>query len=86
MSEMTGGAATGGQIGPADAASSGTPDESDLPGRQGLGESVDDPNDPQAAREGDGAPGEAPFADLLGSDDGGTASDPMPDMSGTSGQ
>jgi hypothetical protein len=85
MSEMTSGAATGGRIGPADAASSGTPDEPDVPGRQGLDESVDDPSDPEAARAGDGAPGDAPFADLLGSDDGGGSSDPMPDMSGTSG-
>jgi hypothetical protein len=86
MSEMEAGAATGGQVGPADAASSGTPDGSDLPGGQGLNESADDPSDPAAAREGDGAPGAAPFADLVGSDDSGGASDVLPDMSGTSGQ
>jgi hypothetical protein len=86
MSEMTGKAATGGQIGPSDAASSGTPTGSDLTADQGLNESADDPTDPEAAREGDGAPGEAPFAELLGSDDSTGGSDPMPDVSGTSGQ
>lgn len=86
MSEMTGGAATGGQIGPADAAAGGTPDESDLPRLHGLDESVDDPSDPTAAREGEGAPGEVPFADLMNSGDSKAGSDPMPDMSGTSGQ
>jgi hypothetical protein len=85
MSELTGGAATGGQIGRADAASGGTPDESDLPSLQGLDEAVDDPSDPEAARSGDDAPGEVPFSQLMSSGDSKSASDPMPDMSGTSG-
>lgn len=86
MSDLTGGAATGGQIGPAEAAAGGTPDESDLPRLQGLDENVDDPNDPEAARGGDEAPGEVPFAAMMNSGDSKGASDPMPDMSGTSGQ
>jgi hypothetical protein len=85
MSEMTSGAATGGQIGPADAAAGGTPSESDLPKLQGLDESAEDPSDPEAAREGDGTPGEAQVADLMDTGDSKGASDPIPDMSGTTG-
>ena len=86
MSEMTSGAATGGQIGPADAASGSTPDESDLPRLHGLDESVDDPIDPEAARTGSGAPGDVPFAELMNTGDSKASSDPMPDMTGTSGE
>lgn len=86
MSEMTSGAATGGNVGPADAAGGGIPSESDLPGLQGLDDSVDDPSDPEAANRGDDAPGEVPFADLMNSGDSKSASDPMTDTSGASGQ
>ncbi|GAA3635253.1 hypothetical protein [Microlunatus ginsengisoli] len=69
-------APTGGEAG-------GTPSESDLPSMQGLGDSVDDPSDPTAARDDDaGSVGDNPAA-LLNDDEG--PSDPMPDMSGTSG-
>jgi hypothetical protein len=85
MSELTGGAATGGEIGPADAAAGGTPTESDLPNLQGLDESVDDPSDPEAAREGDDALGGTTPTDLMNSGDSKGASDPMPDLSGTTG-
>jgi len=85
MSGMTGGAGTGGQIGPADPAAGGTPDESDLPRLQGLDDSVDDPSDPEAAR-GDETADDVPFAQLMGSGDSKGAADPMPDQAGTSKQ
>ena len=67
------------------AAAGGTPSESDLPAMQGLGESVDDPPDPTAARrDADGAAGVDPGALSSANDDEGP-SDPMPDMSGTTG-
>ena len=46
-------------------------------------EDVDDPSDPEAARSGDEAPGDTPLADLMDSGGSKGASDPMPDMSGT---
>lgn len=65
-------------------AAGGTPSESDLPSMQGLDDSVDDPSDPTAGREeGPGTVG-IDAAGLSSGDDGGP-SDPMPDMSGTSG-
>ena len=86
MSDLTGGAATGGENGPREGAFSGTADEADLPRLQGLDESVDDPSDPEAARGGDDAPGEVPFSNMMNTGDSKSGSDPMPDMSGTSGQ
>ncbi len=85
MSEMTGGKAMGGPVGP-DAAAGGTPGESDLPRMQRLDESVDDPSDPEAARRDDETDGAGPLAAMTNSGDGKGASDPMPDMSGASGQ
>jgi len=64
MSELSN-AATGGHDHTPSAAAGGTPEESDLPKLQGLGEDPD-----------------APGAGLVES---ATGSDPMPDMSGTSG-
>lgn len=85
MSEMTSGAATGGQIGPADAATGGTPNEADLPSLQGLGDSVDDPSDPGAARADEDTADDVPLAARMNGDESKGASDPMPDVSGTSG-
>ncbi len=60
-------------------AAGGTPDEGDLPGLQGLGESADDPDDPAGTDTSSGSP-----LDALGDDDDAQGtSDPMPDMSGT---
>lgn len=85
MSDMTSGAATGGQIGPSDAAAGGTPDESNLPGIQGLGDSVDDPTDPEASQRDDDASMLDRFSAATESGAGKGSSDPMPDMSGTGG-
>ena len=81
MSQMSGGAGPTGLPG---ASGSGMPDESDLPRLQGLDEAVDDPSDPQAARRGEAAD-EVPFDPQVEPGDGKATSDPMPDMSGTSG-
>lgn len=74
------------EAGPAstDGAAGGTPTESDLPSMQGLDDSVDDPSDPTAAREDDAGTVGIDAAALSSGDDEGP-SDPMPDMSGTSG-
>ena len=66
------------------AAAGGTPSESDLPAMQGLGESVDDPSDPTAARPDPDREAGAATDAIPDSDDEGP-SDPMPDMSGTTG-
>jgi hypothetical protein len=79
MSEMTGADPAG-----AGSAAGGTPSESDLPAMQGLGESVDDPSDPTASRRDADEQGPAGMPDLSGADEDGP-SDPMPDMSGTTG-
>ncbi|MFP5281945.1 MAG: hypothetical protein ACLGIF_00660 [Actinomycetes bacterium] len=84
MSEMAAGAGTGGQLGRADEAQGGPPTESDLPRLQGLDDSVDDPSDPQAA-QGDEAAGNVPLANLMDTGDATSSSDPMPDMTGTTG-
>lgn len=63
------------------AAAGGIPSESDLPSMQGLADSVDDPSDPTAAREGAAGTEAAAFS----TEDDGGPSDPLPDMSGSSG-
>jgi hypothetical protein len=81
MSDVTGGAATGGQIGRSDQASGGTPTESDLPDLQGLDSDVDDPSDPQRG----GNPEGVPLGTGSESGTGASGSDPMPDISGAGG-
>jgi hypothetical protein len=76
------GAMPGGSSG---AAANGTPSESDLPSMQGLDDSTDDPSDPAAGTRPTNAPGNADLDALATSDDDQSASDPMPDISGTSG-
>lgn len=78
MTEISG----AGPAGTSGAAAGGTPDESDLPRLQGLDQSADDPSDPAAARRSDAA-SEAGPVDPPADDE--SASDPMTDMSGTTG-
>jgi hypothetical protein len=75
---------TGADLAGADNAAGGTPAEHDLPAMQGLDDSVDDPSDPTASRGDAEQPDVAALAEASGADDEGP-SDPMPDMSGTSG-
>ena len=66
-------------------AANGTPSEPDLPSMQGLDDSTDDPGDPEAGTGPRNAPGNADLDALATVDDDQSASDPMPDISGTSG-
>ena len=76
----TSGAMPGGSSGPA--ANGTPPSEPDLPSMQGLDDSTDDP---EAGTGPTNAPGNADLDALATLDDDQSASDPMPDISGTSG-
>lgn len=67
-----------------DAAAGGMPAEPDLPALQGLGDSADDPSDPTAAGSSPTTP-QGQADDPGGSGERAGGSDPMPDMSGSSG-
>jgi hypothetical protein len=66
-------------------AGGGMPAESDLPGLQGLDESVNDPDDPAAAAETEAAAQSTPVEATSESGSPRGSSDPMPDMSGSGG-
>jgi hypothetical protein len=82
MSESTGSAATGGDLGSSDPAAGGMPTESDAPELQGLGGAAPDPSDPE---NGSSASEQAPFDPGAAVGDAAASSDPMPDSSGTAG-
>jgi hypothetical protein len=81
MSDLSAGGSGGPMESPAGAAG-GTPAESDLPGLQGLDDSVADPDDPQSG-DGSTAESEPTPLSVLSDDEGGAGtSDPAPDTSG----
>ena len=82
MTDGAGSASTGGDLTSSDPAAGGIPTESEAPELHGLGDNVSDPSDPRNEPSGSER---APFDPGSTPGDAAAPSDPMPDISGTSG-